>query len=330
MKVASLFCGAGGFDLGLKAAGLDIVWANDLYDDAADTYELNLHGKVDRRSITEIHSSEIPDVDVIVGGFPCQGFSVANWRRSMEDSRNYLYTEMVRTIKEKKPKFFVAENVKGLISMEKGAVIGAILDDFSSLGYKVDFSVLNAADYGVPQTRQRVFIIGIRSDLEISIDFPPTPTHARKPTLASGCSLKSWFTVGEALEGMPEPGTTNQLLNHTGSRYKLRFNGHLGHRRIDPEKPAPTVTARGDDKGGVVVLHHPSNQRRMTVRELATVQSFPLDYEFCGSNSSAYRQIGNAVPPLLGQAIGEVLISASKRNCSKPSYGRPKQIEAPF
>jgi DNA (cytosine-5)-methyltransferase 1 len=107
------------------------------------------------------------------------------------------------------------------------------------------------------------------------------------------------------LADLPNPDEPNDVPNHDYSKYKLRFNGYIGHRTIDPMKPAPTVTARGDDKGGVVVLHHPSNQRRMSCRELATVQSFPIDYAFSGTRSSVYRQIGNAVPPLLACAVAK-------------------------
>ena len=122
--------------------------------------------------------------------------------------------------------------------------------------------------------------------------------------------LKPWLSVGEALAHLPEPEKGGHIPNHECSKYKLRFNGHLGHREIDPTKPAPTVTSRGDDRGGVVVLHHPNNHRRMTARELAAVQSFPDDFVFTGRKTAAYRQISNAVPPLLGEAIGKMLVQA--------------------
>ena len=139
----------------------------------------------------------------------------------------------------------------------------------------------------------------------------PTPTHQQVSDLFSNAC--PWVSVGEALAGIPDPDGEHELVNHTYSKFKLKFNGYIGNRAIDPKKPSPTVTARGDSKGGVVVLHHPNNKRRMSVRELATVQSFPIDYEFYGSNSSAYRQIGNAVPPLLAKAIAEMFpISLSK------------------
>lgn len=170
--------------------------------------------------------------------------------------------------------------------------------DFEDIGYKVQKKVLNAADYGVPQLRNRVIIVGVRKDIDFDYEYPKQ-THSEK----GENGLKKWVTVGDAMKNIPDPDQPNNVLNHTYSLFKLKFNGYLGNRKINPDKPAPTVTARGDDKGGVVVLHHPNNKRRMTCRELATVQSFPLDYEFCGNRSSIYRQIGNAVPPLLGKAV---------------------------
>ena len=305
MRIVSLFSGAGGFDLGLIASGHRVVWANDLYEDAAKTYETNIGEHIDRRDIRDIPSQEIPESDIVVGGFPCQGFSVANWNRSVKDKRNFLYREMVRVVRETRPKYFVAENVKGLASMENGAVLKAIKKDFENIDYKVLHKTLNAADFGVPQSRLRLFIVGVRSDIAFTPIFPPRATHA-PPDKALALGLMPHMSVGDALQSIPEPEKPHSLSNHTGSKYKLRFNNYLGHRRINPEKPAPTVTARGDDRGGVVVLHHPKNHRRMTVRELATVQSFPKEFIFHGNNSSAYRQIGNAVPPLLGQAIGSI------------------------
>jgi DNA (cytosine-5)-methyltransferase 1 len=309
MKIVSLFSGAGGLDLGLVRAGHSVVWANDIFTDAAATYRLNIGEHIDVRDIAKIHASAIPDCDVVVGGFPCQGFSVANWSRSMDDPRNLLYKQMVRIVRAKLPRFFVAENVKGLASMAGGQVLSKIVGDFAKIGYRVRHHVVNAADYGVPQIRMRVLIIGTREDqLDIGRS-PPRPTHAN-PASARRLGLKPWRSVGEALAHYPEPESGDEIPNHQGSKYKLTFNGHLGHRFMEPRKPAPTVTARGDERGGVVVLHHPGNHRRMTVREIAAVQSFPDDFVFIGTKTSAYRQIANAVPPLLGEAIGLMLKQA--------------------
>lgn len=322
MRVVSLFSGAGGLDLGLVRAGLEIVWANDIFQDAAATYANNIGRHIDTRDIAEISSSEIPDCDVIVGGFPCQGFSVANWGRTSNDPRNQLYREMVRIIAAKKPRFFLGENVKGLVSMAKGEALRRIVADLEDCGYVVRHAVVNAADYGVPQARMRVLIFGVRHDVEWTGVFPPPPTHIR-PDLAPVSGLLPWLSVGEALAHLPEPELGRHLANHECSKYKLRFNGHLGHRRIDPARPAPTVTSRGDDRGGVVVLHHPGNHRRMTARELAAVQSFPDDFVFAGTKTSAYRQISNAVPPLLGEAVGRMLIGASWGS----EHGREREFE---
>ena len=298
MNVVSLFSGAGGLDLGFVMAGHNIVWANDLYEDAVETYRYNLGGHIICEDIAKINTKDIPECDIIIGGFPCQGFSVANMKRHANDERNELYKQLIRVIKAKKPKFFLAENVKGLISLGKGSIFNMILSDFSQLGYKVSYKTLNAADYGVPQTRQRVIIVGIREDVKFKYVFPH-PTHEK----SGKNGLPRWISVGEAISNIPDPDLPNDRPNHEYSKYKLQFNGYLGHRALDPEKPAPTVTARGDNRGGVVILPHPNGKRRMSCRELAAVQSFPLNYKFFGNRSSVYRQIGNAVPPLLGYAV---------------------------
>lgn len=301
MRVVSLFCGAGGLDLGFIQAGHEVVWASDIDEHAVETYKHNIGNHVHQADIREVDATSIPDCDMVVGGFPCQGFSVANMGRSASDSRNQLYLELLRVIREKAPSFFVAENVKGLLSLEKGKVFEAIIGDFSSLGYVVSHRVLNAADYGVPQKRERLIIVGVRNDVGFDFRFPDQ-THA-SPDRAPLLGLRPWVSIGEALAHIPEPEEAPHIPNHTYSKYKLRFNGYLGHRRIDPTKPAPTVTARGDNKGGVVVLHHPNNQRRMSARELASTQSFPLTFAFQCNRSIAYRLIGNAVPPMLAAAV---------------------------
>ena len=165
MKIISLFSGAGGLDLGLIKTGHTIVWANDIFADAVATYRRNIGSHVDVRNICEIPSAEIPDADVVVGGFPCQGFSVANWGRTVSDERNKLYAEMVRVVTDKQPKFFIAENVKGLVSLGKGEVVKRIVSDFSSAGYKTIWKVLNSADYGAPQKRMRFVMLGVRNDI---------------------------------------------------------------------------------------------------------------------------------------------------------------------
>ncbi len=300
MRVVSLFSGAGSLDFGFIKAGHQILWANDLYRDAVETYQKNIGNHIVCEDISKISTSDIPDCDIVIGGFPCQGFSVANTKRHVDDERNVLYKQLLRVIRDKNPKFFLAENVKGILSIGKGKVFQMILDDFQSIGYNVQYRVLNAADYGVPQTRLRVIIVGVRKDVHFEYKYP-SPTNSKDG--ANG--LPRWVSVSDALKDIPDPDLPNNLPNHNYSKYKLSFNGYIGHRPLNPDMPAPTVTARGDDKGGVVILPHPTAARRMSCRELATIQSFPLDYEFQGNRSSVYRQIGNAVPVLLGYAVAK-------------------------
>jgi len=174
-RVAGLFSGCGGLDLGFIKSGFEVVWANDFNPDAVETYKTNISDHIVCGDITKIPSSDVPDdIDVLLGGFPCQGFSVANTKRNMGDQRNFLYKELMRLVKDKKPKFFVGENVKGLLSMEKGQVIEMIVNDFKSLGYDVNYKLLRASDFGVPQHRERVIIIGNR----LGLDNPyPEITH---------------------------------------------------------------------------------------------------------------------------------------------------------
>lgn len=303
MKIVSLFSGAGGMDLGFIKAGHEIVWANDIYEKAIETYKKNIGNHIISGDVKDIQSKDIPDCDMVIGGFPCQGFSVANINRNTEDERNKLYLEMYRIVKEKQPKYFVAENVKGILSLAKGKVKNMIISDFESAGYNVTCNLVNAADYGVPQLRERVFFIGVRKDLNEFINFP-TPTHAEPPAHLL-LNLKKWVTIGEALADIPEPEEAPHIPNHEYTKYKLRFNGYIGHREVNPDRPAPTITARGDNKGGVVIIHHPRNHRRLSVREAAIIQSFPMDFIFEGSKTDGYRQIGNAVPPLLAYNLAK-------------------------
>jgi DNA (cytosine-5)-methyltransferase 1 len=309
VKVVSLFSGAGGLDFGFAQAGHTIVWAVDNWKDAVETYRMNLGNHIIEANIEDVSTKGIPDADIVIGGFPCQGFSVANTKRHTSDRRNKLYLEFIRVLRDKKPPFFLAENVKGILSLGGGSVFKLILSDFKKIGYGVQYCVLNAADYGVPQNRERVFLLGKRQGILAYVDFPPKRTHAREGGSGDNNRLKPWVTVGEALAGLPDPDQANGLKNHQSSKYKLTFTGYLGHREVNPNRPSPTITARGDHRGGVVVLPHPSNQRRITPREAAIIQSFPIDFKFYGSKTSVYRQVANAVPPLLAKALAKPMLN---------------------
>ena len=206
-KVVSLFAGCGGFDLGFIQAGFEIIWANERNKDAVNTYIKNIGNHVQQGDITKILNSEITnDFDVLIGGFPCQGFSLANNKRSMKDERNFLYKELIRILKNKRPKFFVSENVKGLLSILNGKVLNMIVEDFKSLGYTVDFKVLKASDYGVPQHRERIIIIGNRIGVK---NLFPTPTHSiETPMFFTG--LKPYVNVKDAIEHLSSVRTRQE------------------------------------------------------------------------------------------------------------------------
>ena len=156
MTIISLFSGAGGLDLGLIQAGNNVIWANDIDADAVATYKANINSHIIQADIQNIDITKIPSADVVVGGFPCQGFSMANMKRDIDDERNVLYKFFYNAIKEKQPKFFIAENVKGILSLGKGSVVKQIKADFEDAGYIVEIHKVNMADYGVPQHRERV------------------------------------------------------------------------------------------------------------------------------------------------------------------------------
>jgi DNA (cytosine-5)-methyltransferase 1 len=179
-------------------------------------------------------------------------------------------------------------------------------------GYKVKKQLFNVADYGVPQSRWRVIIAGVRNDIALEADyFYPTQTHSI-PKKTNSNNLKPWISISEALKDIPEPDECHDLPNHIYSKYKVTNRNFTGHRNTDPSKPSPTILARGNGKGGVCAIQHPLNHRRMSVREQATIQTFPLSFEFMGSMNSCYRQVGNAVPVLFAKHLGAMLPNTLK------------------
>lgn len=307
MKIISLFSGAGGLDLGLIQAGNKVIWANDIDKDAVATYKENIGNHIICDDIRNIDVSTLPDADVVVGGFPCQGFSQANRLRTLDDDRNQLYRFFYNTIKVKQPKFFIAENVKGILSLGKGEAIKQIVADFEAAGYITSVNLVNMANYGVPQTRQRVLIIGQRIDLGEKFLFKfPEPTHSKNG------KLPQWVSIREAIDHFPDPDKENSILNHTYSAYKVEYRNFTGHRKTDPDKPSPTILARGNGKGGVCAIPHYNGKRRLTIRESASVQTFPENFHFVGTMNSCYRQIGNAVPVLFAKKLGNELMRLEK------------------
>ncbi len=316
MKVVSLFAGCGGLDLGLIKAGHNVVLAHDIDTDCKKTYEQNIGSHFVLGDVKELKAAQLPKYDLLTGGFPCQGFSIANIFRHVDDKRNELYLQIVRLLRETRPKYFLAENVPGLLSLAKGKILEMIIRDFSTIdiekgfpGYEVHHYVLNAIDYGVPQNRKRVIFVGVSNKLSkkdrelLFSNFPPPPTHGNSNTL-----LKPYRTIRDAIGDLPDPDSIKgkAQLNHYGTQHKVKINGYIGNRRLDWDKPAPTIVGRGGGTGGPVIAVHPDCKRRFTVRETARFQTFPDDFEFYGSTSSQFRQIGNAVAVNFAYHLGKV------------------------
>ena len=302
MKIVSLFSGAGGLDLGLIQAGNEVIWANDIDKDATATYSKNIGNHIICADIKGVAVSDIPMADAIVGGFPCQGFSQANLLRTVDDERNQLYKFFYGVVGSKQPKIFIAENVRGILSIDGGIAIKQIVRDFENAGYIVTVTLVNVADYGIPQSRQRVFIIGQRKDLGSAMLFNfPVKTHGRNGM------PQPWISIKAALEHYPDPDKPNEYINHIYSSYKVEYRNFTGHRATDPNKPSPTILARGNGKGGVCAIPHYNGKRRLTIRESATIQTFPEGFEFIGQMNSCYRQIGNAVPVRFAELLGHEL-----------------------
>ncbi len=315
IEAVSLFCGAGGMDCGFKQAGFDIIWANDYDEDSIATHRKNFDADVVLGDIREIKSSEIPYAPVIIGGFPCQGFSAAG-PRLVADKRNFLYLEFVRILEDKQPYAFVAENVKGLLTLGNGDVVQAMINDFADKGYNVSAKLFNVADYGVPQARERVILVGIRKDMESKFVFP-NPTH----------SADNRVTLRDRLYELPDPDLRDICDQPYSSRYMSR------NRKRDWDEISYTIPAMAKQ-----VPLHPSSpdmvrihqdlwrfgdkgpSRRFAWWEAAIVQSFPTEFLFMGDLISRYRQIGNAVPPVFAQAIAAQLHDFLLDNVQPAAY----------
>ncbi len=322
-KVVSLFSGCGGLDLGIeggftylnkvyKKNPFKIVWANDINEKATKTQKLNFkdinvvcgditqildnNNNTNKLSIFNSDNKLPTNADVVIGGFPCQDFSLAGKRQGLMVQRGKLYQSMAKVIETVKPKVFLAENVKGLLSWENGAAIKTIVDDFSKLGYKVDYKLFNTADYGVPQTRERVIIVGIREDLKANFKWP-CQTHSSNDN-----KLKPWMTIKEAIGDLEDDEKHKLLPNYGYSKAKF-CKGKQGNIITKADKPAPTIRA---EHHGNIEFHY-SLPRRLSAREAARIQTFPDNFIFVQSITDAYRQIGNAVPPVFAWHMAQML-----------------------
>lgn len=323
--VASLFSGCGGMDLGFSQAGYKILWANDFVEKACHTYAHNIGDHIVCGDITKINLKTIPDVDVIIGGFPCQDFSMIWKRGGIDTDRGNLYRYFVEAVRLKKPKIFVAENVKGLLTANNGKAVEQIASDFAELGYIVDVDLYNFANYGVPQLRERIFIVGVRADLDWTFT-KPEPTNSVKNYVTSGRALRGVKSVKlnqerqniadktrRMLELIPEGGNFSDIPKSN----PLYVKGMISHvyRRLDRNKPSTTIIAGG---GGGTWGYHYEEPRPLTNRERARLFGYPDDFFFVGSISDVRKQIGNSVPPPAAKILGEHLLSAfNARTLSK-------------
>lgn len=343
LKAVDLFAGAGGLSEGLKEAGFHVVLANEKQKDAVLTYRMNHpETKMIEGDILEVGESEIipsikGEIDLIAGGPPCQGFSLAG-KRNINDKRNILFKELLKIVSEIRPKMFLMENVKGLLSMDDGKTIKSIENAFRSEGYNVKTMVLNAAWFGVPQYRERVFIIGRKDGLspqEIQVPYSQEVSVGEAISdldfLDNGESSKVYKKTPESLYqfAMRKNEGKNSLRNHEATKHNKkvveRFSQFKEDQtmrdipcewqtrklmvyRLDRRKPSRTLTTLPED------FIHYSRNRIPTVREFARIQSFPDHYIFFGPKSTGglrrrkdvpqYSQVGNAVPPLLAKAVG--------------------------
>lgn len=308
-RLISLFSGCGGLDLPFHNAGFRLVWANDTNKDACDTFSKNISKKIVLGKIEDVDMESVPDADIIAGGFPCQDFSMIWKRPGLYGVRGNLYTYFLKFVKDKKPKAFVAENVKGLLSANNYKAIERIISDFESIdsGYVVKPKLYNFANYGVPQFRERVIIVGIRKDTGFNFIHPTGEfgPGRKYPYKTAGEALADVEKVPFNSEHMKIMPRTIEILKRIGpggnftdipkdSPFYVR--GMISHvyRRIDPNQPSSTIIAGGG--GGTWGYHYPE-PRALTNRERARIQTFPDDFVFQGSFAEVRRQIGNAVPP---------------------------------
>jgi len=362
--IISLFSGAMGLDIGLEKAGFKTLVALEMNKTAVATIKLNKPGlPVIDRDIALVESDELlkaagatpGEVTVVTGGPCCQTFSTAGRRQSIRDKRGGLFREFLRIVSDTRPRFFVMENVKGILSAavrhrpldkrgpkcrylrkdeELGSALKVILRELGALGYYVIYGLVNCADYGVPQKRMRVLFIGSRDGEQISL---PTATHSEN-------GRSKWVTLREALHDLREADP--EFIEFTADRKGLlrrlqagqnwrnlpkdlheealggafdSWGGRSGFcRRLNWDKPAPTLTTSPD--GRATTLCHPTELRPLTVREYARLQQFPDEWKFGGTVYRRYDLIGNAVPVGLGTAIGKMLSSTIRKTASQRNY----------
>ena len=325
LQVISLFSGCGGMDLGFRGEfdildkhyeknPYDIVFANDIVQKACNTYTHNFKHTAHCCDIKSLDYSILPYADIVIGGFPCQDFSLAGKRKGLQTDRGKLYLEMKNVIQYVQPLAFVAENVDGIRKNSSKdnntSALEIILNDFKKLRYVVTYKSLNAADFGVPQNRIRIIIVGIRTDLNKIMRYPTKICGKNMP--------QSWVTAKEAIDDLWDKLDITPIKNHTSKDYsKAKFypgKSMQGNCQIKADRPSPTI--RSEHHGNIEGHYRTTNPsipndmaywRRLSVRECARLQTFPDNFDFPVSSSEAYKQIGNAVPPVMAWYIARAL-----------------------
>lgn len=313
MNIISLFSGAGGLDLGFEKAGFNIVMANEYDKTIWDTYEKNHTAPLIKSDIRNICKDNYPtDIDGIIGGPPCQSWSEAGAQRGIDDLRGKLFYEYIRVLKEVKPKFFLAENVSGMLMNRHSDAVKGIVSQFYSCGYDVSITLVNAADYGVPQDRKRVFYIGFRKDLNVKFQFPKptTPNFYQKKTMKDAI----WDLKDTAVPALPQNKTNGKLEIPNHEYYIGAYSTiYMSRNRVRPwNRPGFTVQASGrqcqlhpqapemvfvEKNKRIFAPGYENLYRRLTVRECARLQGFPDDFEFIYTDvDTGYKMVGNAVP----------------------------------
>lgn len=316
LKVASLFCGCGGSDLGMvggfdylgkryEELPFDIVYAADFDQWAVDTYNKNFKHKAVCADVTKVDFTKIPDVDVMIGGFPCQSFSTVNPTKDTNDDRAHLYKQIVRFLQTKKPKYFICENVKGLMTLQGGSIVNKIINEFCQCGYRVEFRLLKAVEYGIPQRRERVIIVGIRNDFVFNYEYPtPLCTEDNATPLSSvidklAIREEKYYFSQKAVQGVKNAkNNMKRGLWQDLSKPCLTVTAHLAKTSMNSRDP--------------ILLVDPKKElyRRFTPREAARIQSFPDSFLLNDSEPKSYKQIGNAIPPVFMWHVAKQLEKA--------------------
>lgn len=326
MQIVSFFAGCGGLDLGFEQAGFQVIWANEFEPHCQATYTHNHpNTKFVLGDICKIASDEIPNCDGFIGGPPCQSWSVGGKQRGLDDERGQLFLKYIELINSKRPKFFVIENVKGMLDDKFKDVFGDFLIRLNDAGYNVQWALLDAVNYGIPQNRERVFIVGFRKELDVVFTFP-TPTCINPITLE-----KAIGDISENPNGFSDgiykiTRSNSHYANHDVLTSKFGPFYYRGNRRRGWHQPSFTINATADfaplhpSSPKMIFFGHENwnfqkdrmnEYRRMSVRECARIQSFPDDFIFYYDDiKNAYKMIGNAVPPQLGYVIAKSIHDA--------------------